>query len=217
MSWTWLSFLNFSFWGYIYRYLALFALRVFPCMHFYEYFYLDLFCRKLNMEQTCHYQGSKKIFQNEVKSLDIYEKFRWKIFCRKLNFKQTCHYHGSKETEFESNVSPPGVEKDLSNSVFGQYVEIYAFLWKISLGHFFLGNWILNKCNTASSRKKSFEFSFWWISRNLCIFMKIFARNFFCRKSNFEQTCHKQGSKKTFQIQFLFNKLKSMHFYENFR
>ena len=42
----------------------------------------------------------------------------------------------------------------------------------------FVENWILNKYVTTGGWKKHFEFSFWWISRNLWDFMKNFARKF---------------------------------------
>ena len=45
-------------------------------------------------------------------------------------------------------------------------------------------------------------------------FYEKFRREIFCKKLNFEQTCHNQGSKKIFQFQFLVNELKSMYFYE---
>ena len=63
--------------------------------------------------------------------------------------------------------------------------------------------WILNKCVATTGWNDPFKFSFWWISRNLWIFIKYFAGKFFLGKFNFEQVCHYQKSEKTFQIHIL--------------
>ena len=79
------------------------------------------------------------------------------------------------------------------------FMEFFAW-------NFFVGNWILNKRAIIRGPRKLFEFNFWSISWHLCICMKFFARNLF--------KGYHQEAKKTFQIQFLVNKLKSMHFYQ---
>ena len=44
---------------------------------------------------------------------------------------------------------------------------------------FFGGNRILNKRDIKMDPNKPFEFSYWGISRKLCIFIKNFAEKFF--------------------------------------
>ena len=44
------------------------------------------------------------------------------------------------------------------------------------------------------------------------LFLENLRKERFCRKLIFEQMCHHQGSEKTFRIQFLVNKSKSIHF-----
>ena len=74
-------------------------------------------------------------------------------------------------------MSPPGIRKNLCNTVFGKWVEIYAFVWKILLEN--LSYAIEFQTNvTTSGQEKSCEVSFWWMSRNLCTFMKISLENF---------------------------------------
>ena len=47
-------------------------------------------------------------------------------------------------------------------------------------------------------------------------FYEKYRYEIYCKKLNFEQMNHHQGSKKIIRIQFLVNESKSMHFYEKF-
>ena len=61
--------------------------------------------------------------------MHFYEYFRLELFSRKLNFEQTCYCHGLKENEFETNVSPQEVEKDLLKSVLVDKVK-YMYIYE---------------------------------------------------------------------------------------
>ena len=67
---------------------------------------------------------------------------------------------------------------------------------------FIVENWILNKCVSNRSRKKPFEFSFWWISRNRCIFMRNFARKFFVGNWVLKKCVVTRFRKKPFEFSF---------------
>ena len=83
-------------------------------MYFYENFRQELLSKTLNFEQTCDLQRSKKTFRNyflvnKSKYMYFYEYFRLELFLQEIEFANTF-----------TNVSPPWVEKELSNSVFGR-------------------------------------------------------------------------------------------------
>ena len=83
---------------------------------------------------------------------------------------------------------------------------------KFLLKHFYK---FICKLSTTRGQEKSFELSFWLINRRYA-FMKIFAIKFFVANRILTER-NTTGGRKTFRIQFLVDKSKSMHFNEKFR
>ena len=92
--------------------------------------------------------------------------------------------------------------KNFNKSAFSRERCKSVVIIRAQLREFFVGNWILNECVAISVRKKSFDFSFWWINRNLCTFMKNFTRKFFVADWILNKCVATRGRKKSFEFSF---------------
>ena len=102
-----------------------------------------------------------------------------------------------------NNVSPPGVGKTFRIQFLVNESNSMHYYEKFRLEIFFRKFNFEQMCHHQDSKNPS-KISFWWISWELCTFMKNFARKFFVENLILNR-CVKMspGVEKPFRIQFL--------------